>query len=204
MKKLVLVAVASLAAVSAARPVAAQAVVGHAAPAFTLSDGAGQSHSLADYKGRLVVLEWFNPGCPFVGKHYGSGHMQQLQKEWTGKGVVWLTIDSSAPGKQGYLDGAGAQALAKERGLSSTALLLDPQGKVGRAYAARTTPHMFVITKDGTVAYAGGIDDKPSTEPADLAGAKNFVADALGELQAGKAVTVSSSQPYGCSVKYGD
>ncbi len=151
-----------------------------------------------------MVLEWFNPQCPFVGKHYGSGHMQALQKEWTGKGVVWLTIDSSAPGKQGYLDAARARELAKERGLSSTALLLDPEGKVGRAYAAKTTPHMFVIDKAGTVAYAGGIDDKPSTDQADLAAAKNFVAAALGELVAGRPVTVASSQPYGCSVKYAD
>ncbi|MGE5126574.1 MAG: thioredoxin family protein [Betaproteobacteria bacterium] len=204
MKRFAFSALAALLAALTAGPAAAQAVVGHAAPAFTLADANGQSHSLADYKGKLVVLEWFNPQCPFVGKHYGSGHMQALQKEWTAKGVVWLTIDSSAPGKQGYLDAARARELAKERGLSSTAMLLDPEGKVGRAYAAKTTPHMFVIDKAGTVAYAGGIDDKPSTDQADLATAKNFVAAALGELVAGRPVTVASSQPYGCSVKYAD
>jgi peroxiredoxin len=204
MKRFAFSALVALLAALTAGPAAAQAVVGHAAPAFTLADANGQSHSLADYKGKLVVLEWFNPQCPFVGKHYGSGHMQALQKEWTGKGVVWLTIDSSAPGKQGYLDAARARELAKERGLSSTAMLLDPEGKVGRAYAAKTTPHMFVIDKAGTVAYAGGIDDKPSTDQADLATAKNFVAAALGELVAGRPVTVASSQPYGCSVKYAD
>lgn len=204
MNRLAVSALSALLPTLAAGSAFAQAVVGRTAPAFTLPDGNGQNHSLAEYKGRLVVLEWFNPECPFVGKHYGSGHMQSLQKEWTGKGVVWLTIDSSAPGRQGYLDASRAQALAKERGLSSTALLLDPEGKVGRAYAARTTPHMFVVDKAGTVAYAGGIDDKPSTDKADLAVARNFVAAALGELAAGKPVSVTSSQPYGCSVKYAD
>ncbi len=204
MKRLTISALAALLPSLAAGSAFAQAVVGRPAPAFTLPDSSGQTHSLSDYKGKLVVLEWFNPGCPFVGKHYNSGHMQALQKEWTGKGVVWLTIDSSAPGKQGYLDAARAQALARERGLSSTALLLDPEGKVGRAYAAKTTPHMFVIDKAGAVVYAGGIDDRPSTDQADLTSAKNFVAAALGELTNGKPVTVSSSQPYGCSVKYAD
>jgi peroxiredoxin len=204
MNRLAVFTLAALSTSLAAGPARAQAVVGRPAPAFTLPDSSGQSHSLADYKGKLVVLEWFNPECPFVGKHYGSGHMQGLQKEWTAKGVVWLTIDSSAPGKQGYVDAARARSLAKERGLLSTALLLDPEGKVGRAYAAKTTPHMFVIDKAGTVAYAGGIDDKPSTDQADLATARNFVAAALGELAAGRRVTVASSQPYGCSVKYAD
>jgi peroxiredoxin len=184
-------------------PTAAQAVVGRPAPGFTLTDSNGTPRALAGYRGKLVVLEWWNPECPFVGKHYGSGNMQTLQKTWTGKGVVWLTVDSSAPGKQGHVDGPRANALMKERGASPTAVLLDPDGKVGRAYGAKTTPHMFVIDARGTVVYAGGIDDKPSTDRADVAPARNYVQAALDETMAGKPVTTPTSQPYGCSVKYG-
>jgi peroxiredoxin len=183
-------------------PVAAQAVVGHPAPAFTASDSNGAARSLADFRGKLVVLEWWNPECPFVGKHYGSGNMQRLQKAWTGRGVVWLTVDSSAPGKQGYVDGAKANALMKEKGGAQTAVLLDPDGKIGRAYGAKTTPHMFVIDAKGTVVYAGGIDDKPSTDQADVGTARNHVQVALEEAMAGRPVSTPTSQPYGCSVKY--
>jgi len=185
-----------------AGPVQAGPQIGQPAPAFTATDAAGRSRSLAEFAGKTVVLEWWNPECPFVGKHYGSGNMQRLQGEWTGKGVVWLTVDSSAAGQQGFVDGASATALMRERGGAPTAVLLDPLGAVGRAYGAKTTPHMFVIDAKGRVVYAGGIDDKPSTDQADVAAAKNYVADALAEVAAGRPVTVAASQPYGCGVKY--
>jgi peroxiredoxin len=191
-------------ALGGAAPAGAQAVVGQAAPAFALADSNGKARSLADFKGKTVVLEWWNFECPFVGKHYGSGNMQKLQKEWTGKGVAWLTVNSSAPGKQGHVDAAKANALMKEKGGAPTAVLLDPDGRVGKAYGAKTTPHMFVIDPKGTVVYAGGIDDKPSTDQADVAAARNYVQAALAEVTAGKRVTTATSQPYGCSVKYAD
>jgi glutathione peroxidase-family protein len=180
----------------------AAAVVGQPAPSFTVTDVTGQKRSLADFKGRTVVLEWVNFDCPFVGKHYGSGHMQKLQKAYTGKGVVWLQVNSSAPGKQGNYPPATVIAKNKERGAASTAYLLDPDGQVGQLYGARTTPHMYVVDARGTLVYAGGIDDTPSTDQEDIATAKNFVAAALDETLAGKPVTVATSQPYGCSVKY--
>ncbi len=181
----------------------AQAVVGQKAPAFTATDSEGRTRTLSEFRGQVVVLEWWNPQCPFVGKHYGSGNMQRLQKEWTGKGVVWLTVDSSAPGQEGHVDAAQANALMKQRGGAQTAILLDPAGSVGRAYGARTTPHMFVIDASGILAYAGGIDDKPSTDRADIATAHNYVEAALTEVTSGRKVTTVSSRPYGCSVKYG-
>ncbi len=205
MKRLAFVAVAlAVVAAAGARASRAAAVVGDPAPTFTLTDTRGQTHSLADLKGKTVVLEWWNCECPFVGKHYGSGNMQKLQKEWTAKGVVWLTVSSSAPGKQGYVDATKANAWMKEKGAAPSAVLLDHDGKVGRAYGAKTTPHMFVIDLTGKVVYAGGIDDKPSTDQADIATAKNFVSAALAEVTAGKRVTMAISQAYGCSVKYGD
>lgn len=182
----------------------AGAVAGQPAPPFTLADSHGQSHSLSDFEGKLVVLEWWNYQCPFVNKHYGGGNMQKLQKEWTDKGVVWLTISSSGPGKQGYVDASSANSIMKEKGGAPTAILLDHDGKVGRAYGAKTTPHMFVIDGKGTLVYAGGIDDKPSTDQADLATATNYVQAALEELSAGQAVSTPTSDPYGCSVKYAD
>ena len=199
--------VASLAgAIVAVLPAAAlaPAVVGQPAPAFSLPDSNGKTHALADFKGRFAVLEWWNYECPFVRKHYGSGSMQDLQRRWTGKGVVWVTINSSAPGKQGHVNGAKANALMKEGGGAATAVLLDHDGKVGRLYGAKTTPHMFVVDPKGILLYAGGIDDKPTTDLADVKVARNYVEAALGEATAGKPVTVTSSQPYGCSVKYGD
>jgi peroxiredoxin len=204
MKAFLVVASALVSLVALADAAAAQAVVGQKAPDFSLVDSHGKTRSLAEFSGRPVVLEWWNYQCPFVGKHYGGGNMQKLQHEWTGKGVVWLTVSSSAAGKQGYVDGARADAIMKEKGGAPTAILLDHDGKVGRAYGAKTTPHMFVIDKNGTLVYAGGIDDKPSTDAADLSGATNYVAAALGELLAGKAVSAKASQPYGCSVKYAD
>jgi peroxiredoxin len=180
----------------------AAAVVGQSAPAFSLVDSKGVKHSLSDYKGKLVVLEWVNYQCPFVGKHYGSGNMQKLQQTYTGKGVVWLNVNSSAPGKEGHFTPAEIETKLRERNAKSTAYLIDADGTVGRAYGAKTTPHMFLIDATGKVIYAGGIDDKPSTDQADIAGAKNYVQAALDEALAGKPVSVATSTPYGCSVKY--
>jgi AhpC/TSA family len=195
-------AVAALAAALAVPSAQAAAVVGQPAPEFSVPDTGGATQSLAAYKGKYVVLEWINFECPFVGKHYGSGHMQKLQKDYTGKGVVWLSINSSATGKQGYYPADKAAALMKERGGAPTAYLLDTAGTVGRAYGAKTTPHMFIVDPKGTLIYAGGIDDTPSTDLADIKTAKNFVSKALDEALAGKPVTTTTSQAYGCSVKY--
>jgi len=195
---------AALVLAAAAIPATARAaaVVGQPAPDFTLVDSHGARHTLSALKGKTVVLEWVNFECPFVGKHYGSGNMQALQKEYTGQGVVWLSINSSAEGKQGHFAPDEINARMKERGAAPTAYLIDTDGTVGRAYGAKTTPHMFVIDARGTVAYAGGIDDTPSTDQADVKTAKNFVRSALDEVLAGKPVTTASSAPYGCSVKY--
>jgi peroxiredoxin len=179
----------------------AQAAVGQPAPAFSAVDTQGKTQALDQYKGKRVVLEWTNHDCPFVTKHYG-GNMQKLQKDYTGKGVVWLTIISSAPGKQGHVSPAQADQLTKERGAAPSAVLLDPEGKVGRAYGAKTTPHMYVIDPSGKLVYAGAIDDTPSTDPADLATARNYVTAALDAALAGKPVATTTSTPYGCSVKY--
>jgi peroxiredoxin len=177
--------------------------IGAQAPDFSLPSASGKTVHLGAYKGKLVVLEWTNADCPFVHKHYDSGNMQKLQKEYTSKGVVWLTISSSAKGKEGYFAGAKEAAkFIKDRNAAMTALLLDPKGVVGKKYGAKTTPHMFILAKDGTLAYAGAIDDKPSTDAADIAGAHNYVAAALDELLAGKPVSVPETRSYGCSVKY--
>lgn len=181
---------------------AAGPAVGQPAPDFTLPDGSGATHSLSDYKGKTVVLEWFNPGCPFVKKHYGSGNMQNLQKQATDDGVVWLSICSSAPGKQGYMEGKDAVSTGQQLGMHSTALLLDPEGKVGRMYEARTTPEMYVINKDGVLVYKGAIDDQPTPDPASLQGAKNYVAATLEAVKSGKPVSPAETKSYGCSVKY--
>ncbi len=179
------------------------AKVGEPAPDFTGTDSHGKTVRLADLKGKFVVLEWHNDGCPYVGKHYGSGNMQRLQREWTGKGVVWLTVISSAPGEQGYVTADRANAYFKEKTAAQTAVLLDPKGTIGRLYDARTTPHMFVIDQKGTLVYNGAIDDKPTTDRADVPGANNYVSAALTEAMAGKPVTKATSRPYGCNVKYG-
>ena len=193
----------SLAAAGALLALSAQAAVkvGDPAPAFSLPGDDGKTHALADFKGKTVVLEWTNDGCPFVKKHY-AGNMQSLQKDYTAKGVVWLSVISSAPGKQGHVDAAGAKALSKSRGAAPTAVLLDEKGTVGRLYDAKTTPHMYVIDGKGTLVYAGGIDSVPSADAGDIPGATPYVKNALDELQAGKPVTVASSKPYGCSIKY--
>ncbi len=182
----------------------AAAIVGEPAPAFTATDDRGVTHSLADYAGKFVVLEWHNNGCPYVKKYYDSGHMQQLQKEWTAKGVVWLTVISSAPGKQGYVTPEESQAYMKEKGGAPTAVLLDPKGDLGHLYEAKTSPQMFIIDPKGVLIYNGAIDDKPTADLADIAGATNYVSQALTEAMAGKPVTTPTSRPYGCSVKYAD
>ena len=187
-----------------AAPASAAPVVGKPAPDFKLADANGKAVALSDFRGKTVVLEWNNPDCPFVQKHYGSGNMQKAQAAAARDGVVWLTINSGAPGKQGHLSGAEAKALVAKSGASPTAYLLDPRGVVGKAYEAKTTPHMYVVNKAGTLVYAGGIDDKPTPRPADINGARNHVLAALEELKAGKAVSVATSRPYGCAVKYSD
>jgi peroxiredoxin len=176
--------------------------VGKPAPGFTLTDCAGNEHSLSDFAGKVVVLEWVNHGCPFVVKHYASGNMQKLQADAADKGVVWLSICSSAPGKQGHMSAADANAKCDEVGSKAAAYLLDEDGTVGQLYGARTTPEMCVINKEGILVYHGAIDDKPSTDQADIAGATNYVTAAIAEVLEGKPVTTASTKPYGCSVKY--
>jgi peroxiredoxin len=184
-------------------PALAQVQIGAAVPAFALPDSNGRTVSLSGLKGKTVVLEWTNHQCPYVGKHYGGNNMQALQKKWTARGVTWLSVISSAPGLEGYVTGPEANRLTLERGASPTAVLLDPKGTVGRTYGARTTPHMFVISGDGVLRYAGGIDDKQSALIEDLKIAKNFVDAALTEMTEGRPVSVTTARAYGCSVKYG-
>ena len=176
--------------------------VGRPAPDFTSTDSQGVTHTLGAYRGKIVVLEWTNHQCPFVGKHYGTGNMQALQKYATETNMVWLTVISSAPGEQGYVSSAEANALTAKRQAAPTAVLLDAAGVVGRLYDARTTPHMYIIDAQGTLVYMGGIDDKPSTQPADVQTAKNYVRVALGEVRSAKPVSTPVTRPYGCSVKY--
>lgn len=191
-------------ALAIAAPAVAAPAIGQPAPAFTAKDGDGKTRSLSEFKGKTVVLEWTNAGCPYVQKHYKSGNMQALQKSATKDGVVWLTLVSSAPGKQGYVSPAEAKTWKTSSGAGSTALLLDPGGQVGKAYDARTTPHMYVVDKSGKLAYMGGIDDKPVADPSSLKGAKNYVTAALSDIKAGRAVATPVSKPYGCSVKYAE
>jgi hypothetical protein len=181
---------------------AAQARVGGPAPAFSLTDSSGKSVSLADFKGKTVVLEWTNHDCPYVRKHYNGNNMQALQKKWTGQGVVWLTLISSMPGSQGYVTADEANKLTTDRGAAPSSVLFDSKGEVGRAYGAQVTPHMYIIKGDGTLAYMGGIDDKPTTRLDDLKTAKNFVDAALSEVAQGKPVSVTTSRAYGCTIKY--
>lgn len=197
-----LVAAAASAALAPALVLAA-ANVEAPAPAFTATTADGKTVSLADFKGKTVVLEWTNHDCPFVKKHYSSSNMQNHQKAATGQGVVWLQVISSAPGQQGHVDGATAQKLNADRGAAPTATLLDPQGDLGRLYGAQTTPHMYVIKGDGTLAYKGGIDSIPSAKVDDIAKAEPFVTEALAAVAAGRKVEKASTRPYGCAVKYG-
>ena len=178
-----------------AEPLAWAVRVGLPAPDFTATDTYGKSHKLSEYKGNFVVLEWHNRDCPYTHKHYASGNMQKLQKEWTGKGVVWFTVISSALGKQGYVTANDENAYVKQVGASPTAVLLDPKGDLGRLYDAKTTPQMFIINRDGNLIYDGAIDSKPTSDQADIAKATNYVQAALAEATAGKSVATPVSRP---------
>jgi len=175
---------------------------GETAPDFTLKDSKGNSKKLSSYSGKFVVLEWMNPECPFVKKHYSNGNMQSLQKEYTAKGVVWLSIISSAPGKQGYCTGPQAEANTKDQKASPTAVLLDPSGEVGQLYEAKTTPQMYVINPEGKLIYSGAIDSIRSANAADCATATNYVRDTLDAALSGKPVPTPETKSYGCSIKY--
>ncbi len=185
-----------------AKNTSGSATIGQPAPNFTLQGSDGKEHSLADYKGKFIVLEWTNPNCPFVHKFYDSKTMQNLQKEETAKGVVWLRINSSAAGHEGSQMLSDLADYVQSQHVAATASLLDPDGKVGHLYGARTTPHMFVINDKGILVYAGGIDNKPSEDAAAISTAKNYVTAALTETMAGKPVSTPSAPPYGCPVKY--
>jgi len=178
------------------------AKVGDPAPDFAATASDGKTYRLADDKGKFVVLEWHNQGCPYTNKHYESGNMQRLQKEWTGKGVAWFTVISSAPGEQGYVNAAEENAYMARMKAAPTAALLDPTGQVGHLYQAKTTPHMIVINPKGTIIYDGAIDDHPTPDREDIPSSKNYVSLALTEAMAGKPVATAVTRPYGCSVKY--
>jgi hypothetical protein len=180
----------------------AAATVGQAAPAFTLVDSTGQSRSLGEFAGKTVVLEWTNAECPFVKKHYGAENMQAQQRKATADDVVWLTVNSSAPGQQGHVDGAGAEKIRGGARAAQTAYLLDPDGTAGHAYGAKTTPHMYVIDPQGMLRYAGAIDSIASADTGDIAKATQFVPQALTEMAAGQPVSMAVTRPYGCAVKY--
>jgi peroxiredoxin len=192
----------TLALLVAAGTAVAAPEVGQPAPEFTLTDSNGQSHNLSDFKGKFVVLEWLNHGCPFVQKHYAGGNMQGLQKEYTGKNVVWLSIVSSAPGKQGHMSPEETNKAKEEKGAAPTAVLIDADGTVGKLYNAKVTPELFVINPEGTLIYAGAIDDKKSVDASDVAGAKNYIKQALDEALAGNPVSEPTTGAYGCPVKY--
>lgn len=193
----------AIAAFLISAPLAFAAVdVGKPAPDFAVKDIAGKEVSISDLKGKIVVLEWTNPGCPFVKKYYSQGDMQQLQDTYTTKGVQWIRVNSSAEGKEGNQTVEEAQALVKDQKVAATATILDPDGTIGHLYDAKTTPHMFIIGKDGNIAYMGAIDSVRSPDPKDIAKAEPYVAEALDALLAGKAVKTPVTQPYGCGVKY--
>lgn len=199
----VVFAVLVLAGVAAPGTAAADVIIGKPAPDFTAVDSAGRAHRLSDYRGKRVILEWTNHDCPFVAKHYRSGNMQKTQKSAKKDGVVWLSVVSSAPGLEGHVSGGEADALTKKRDAHPAAVLLDPDGKLGRLYRARVTPHMFIIDTDGTLAYKGAIDSIASGDAGDIPEATNYVLQAMAQLKAGKPVTESTTRPYGCTVKYG-
>src|SRR5881398_2778916 len=176
--------------------------VGSAAPDFSAPDASGKTQSLSQYKGKYVVLEWFNPECPFVKKHYDSDNMQKLQAEYTGKGVVWLTIDSNAPGTEGNITAEQAKKIMDSWKTKQTALLLDPESKIAKLYGAKNTPNMVIVNPEGKIVYEGAIDSKASPNPADIPSSTNYVKNALDESLAGKPVSTPQTKPYGCSVKY--
>ncbi len=176
--------------------------VGETAPDFTATDSNGKTHHLADYRGKYVVLEWHNNGCPYTRKHYESGNMENLQREWTARGVVWFTVISSAPGQEGYVSAEQENQYMQQMHAAPTAALLDPSGDLGHLYGAKTTPHMFIINPAGVLIYDGAIDNRATPDASDIPGAVNYVTQALTEAMAGRPVSVPVSQPYGCSVKY--
>ena len=182
----------------------AEPKIGEPAPAFAVKDAAGKDVSLDGLAGKIVVLEWNNFGCPFVQKHYGAGNMQAVQKAATADGVVWLSVFSSAEGKEGHMTAEAALAEMKKQGAAASHVIIDADGTLGKLYGAKTTPHMFVIDTKGNVAYMGAIDDKPSADAADIKGAKNYVTEALAALKAGKPVVDANTKPYGCGVKYAE
>jgi len=192
----------AIAAAVLAAPVIAAPRVGQPAPNFQLMDANGKRVALSNFRGKTVVLEWNNPECPFVRKHYESGNMQKVQAAAAAQGVTWLTINSSGDGKQGHMTAAEAKALVEGQESRRTAYLLDPTGAVGISYGAKTTPHMYIVSPTGTLVYKGAIDDKPTADEDDVASARNHVLAALSELRAGKPVSVPTSRPYGCNVKY--
>jgi peroxiredoxin len=204
MKRSTLYQIIVVVVLSAVPLLIAAAKVGDAAPEFAAIASNGKTVRLTDYRGKYVVLEWHNNGCPYVGKHYNSGNMQRLQKQWTSKGVVWLTILSSAPGKQGYVTASEENDYLIKEQAAPTAALLDPTGEIGHLYDAKTSPQMVVIDPQGIVIYSGAIDDKPTTDLQDVPGASNYVSLALEEAMAGKPVQTPATRPYGCSVKYRD
>jgi alkyl hydroperoxide reductase subunit AhpC len=203
MKRSVWIAAMVLAGACAVLPALwATAKIGESAPDFTATASNGKTVKLGDYRGKYVVLEWHNNGCPYVGKHYNSGNMQKLQKEWTAKGVIWFTVLSSAPGKQGYATATEENDYLAKMKSAPTAALLDPTGEIGHLYEAKTSPQMVVINPEGVLIYSGAIDDKPTTDLADVATATNYVNAALEASMAGKTVQTPTTRPYGCSVKY--
>ncbi len=197
-----LIAVLMSASVWASTNTSTSATVGELAPDFTIVDSNGETQTLSDYRGQRVVLEWTNHACPYVRKHYGGGNMQALQQDATEDGTVWLSIISSAPGRQGHVSAQQANNLTASRGAHPTAVLFDPEGTVGRAYDARTTPHMYVIDETGTLRYQGAIDDRPTTRRSSLEGATNYVRLAMADLDAGHDVELAETTAYGCSIKY--
>ena len=202
MRNLPSLAVAATAAIALASPLAAAQKNGAMTQDFKLTDVNGKTVQLSQFRGKTVVLEWHNPGCPFVAKHYNSGNMQATQKAARQQGAVWLTVNSGAMGKQGHMTGAEAKALRARQNFQSSNYLFDTKGLVGKAYGARTTPHMYIIDGSGVLVYQGGIDDKPTANPADIKDARNHVLAALGEIKSGDRVSVAQARPYGCSVKY--
>ncbi len=199
---IIVAAVVAALTLSTPQDAQAKAKVGEKAPDFELVDTNGKLHKLSSFAGKTVVLEWFNKGCPYVQKHYDSQNMQALQKKYTDAGVIWLTVISSAPGKQGHEEGAEANKTRADWKISSTATLLDPKGEVGKIYAAKTTPHMYIVDAKGTLVYNGAIDSISSAKKEDVSKAENYVSGALDLIAAGQPVKTASTKPYGCSVKY--
>ena len=195
-------AAASAAILALSTPALAAIATGSSVADMTVIDSTGTTHNLSDFEGQRVILEWTNEGCPYVKKHYNSNNMQDLQREATEDGAVWLSVISSAPGKQGHKDNVQVANWKAEHDVASTAVILDEEGTMGRAFAARTTPHMYIIDEDQTLVYQGAIDDNRSSNPATIDGATNYVREALADLDAGRPVAVTDTQPYGCSVKY--